>query len=93
MAPSRLPVLRLAGHAVHWALDVARVPAQKVSTGHSLQAVSPLPSWYWPAGHSVQFSCRVLLLNWPNSHVLHSAAPTPDRLPTSHGRQTDRFAA
>ena len=89
----RLPVLRSAGHFSHWALEVARVPAQKVSNGHSLQAVSPLPSWYWPAGHAVQLFCRVLLLNWPNSHVLHSAAPPADRVPTLHGRQTDRFAA
>ena len=40
----------------------------------------------------MQSSCRVLLPNLPKSHVMHSEAPTLDRVPTSHGRQTDRFA-
>ena len=67
--PVVVPVERSALHEVQSALEDLPELAKKVSTPHSLHDVSPLPSWYWPAGHAEQ-SWPMFKLNLPRSHFV-----------------------
>ena len=69
-----VPVDRSALHAVQSALEDLPGSFRYVSTSHSLQNVSPLPSWYWPAGQAAHFPLEMPYV--PKSHPLHVAAPS-----------------
>ena len=67
--PVVMPVERSALHTVQSALEDFPSSIKYVSTPHSLHDVSPLPSWYWPAGHAEQ-SWPTFKLNLPRSHFV-----------------------
>jgi hypothetical protein len=64
------------------ALDGEKVPGEQLE--HTVESIAPVAVEYAPAKHATQFVLPLLAWNLPDTHEVHTRAPTPENEPTEH---------